>query len=82
MARKKLSQDILKEHATDVLWNDEDIRIMQEPYSLRFYEEWRKGFKNYLDGRWSTALQELTEAKTLAPNGTDGPTESLIKFIE
>ena len=52
MARKELSQDILKEHATDVLWNDEDIRIMQEPYSLRFYEEWRKGFKNYLDGHW------------------------------
>jgi hypothetical protein len=37
MARKKLSKDIQEEHATDALWNDEDIRIMQEPYTLRFY---------------------------------------------
>jgi hypothetical protein len=38
MARKKLAIDITKEHATDALWNDEDIRIMQEPYTVRFYE--------------------------------------------
>lgn len=82
MARKKLADDIIKEHATDALWNDEDIRIMQEPYTVRFYEEWRKGFKNYLEGNWEAALQELTGARALAPGATDGPTESLIKFIE
>jgi hypothetical protein len=37
LARKKLAEDIVKDHATDALWNDEDIRIMQEPYKLRFY---------------------------------------------
>lgn len=35
--RRKLAEGILKEHATDALWNDEDIRIMQEPYTARFY---------------------------------------------
>lgn len=50
--RKKLQEDINKEHTTDMLWNDEDIRIMMEPYQQRFYEEWRKGFANYLEGNW------------------------------
>lgn len=40
MNRKKLIEDILTDHATDSLWNDEDIRTMQEPYTHKFYEEW------------------------------------------
>lgn len=35
-----------------------------------------------MQGNWEEALSELTAAKSLAPGESDGPTESLIKFIE
>ena len=50
--RKKLIEDITKDHSTDALWNDEDIKIMQEPYTNKFFDEWKKGFAHYLDGNW------------------------------
>ena len=80
--RKKLIEDLSKENSIDYLWQDEDLRIMQEVYSNKFYAEWEVGFQHYLEGRWEEALSKLTIAKSLAPGGTDGPAESLIKFIE
>lgn len=66
--------DILEEHSTDRLWSeDEEIRIMREPYSKQFYEEWRKGFADYLGGNWVNALENLTRANSLSPGGSDGP---------
>jgi hypothetical protein len=55
---------------------------MQELYTRRFYEEWNEGFQNYLAGNWETALAHLNIARDYAPFGIDGPSESLIGFIE
>lgn len=55
---------------------------MQELYTPKFYEEWKVGFNQYLEGNWEAALTQLTMANSLAPGGIDGPSQSLIKFIE
>ncbi len=82
MNRNKLISSINEQCATDALWLDEDLRIMQQQFTSKFYEEWNKGFKSYLDGRWDDALAELNLTMSLAPGGFDGPSDSLIKFIE
>ena len=80
--RKGLLQSIVKEGVTDALWVDEDWRILKETYRKQFYNVWEIGFKSYLEGNWSEALQKLKQAKELGPYNFDGPSQSLIKFIE
>ncbi len=46
---------------------------MQELYTPKFYEEWKVGFNQYLEGNWEAALTQLTMANSLAPGGVDGP---------
>ena len=36
----------------------------------------------YLEGSWETALPQLKLASSLGPNGVDGPSDSLITFME
>jgi len=55
---------------------------MQEQYTEKFYSEWKIGFEAYIKGSWDKALQHLTQANELAPKGYDGPSQSLIKYIE
>lgn len=55
---------------------------MKELYTEKFYAEWRKGFDAYIKGKWEQALGHLTQANSLAPRGSDGPSQGLIKFIE
>ena len=38
MNRKDLVLNILKEGITDELWEDEEIKILQETYTAKFYE--------------------------------------------
>ena len=68
--------------ATVDLWNDEEIRIMQEEFTEGFYKEWRKGFDMYLKGNWDEAVPQLTYASSLGPSGYDGPSNSLLKFMK
>ena len=82
MSRNKLISNINQNCTTDALWTDEDLRIMQQPFSNKFYQQWNKGFKSYLDGRWDDALAELNLTMSLSPGQFDGPSDSLIKFIE
>ena len=55
---------------------------MREPFSNKFYDQWKKGFQHYIHGTWEDALAELNAASALGPNGRDGPSESLIRYIE
>jgi hypothetical protein len=54
---------------------------MQEVYTDKFYREWKEGFGNYLKGNWEEALPQLKLASSLGPEGTDGPSQSLITFM-
>ncbi len=80
--RKKLLQDINKQGTTTALWGDDDLKIMQQLYSNKFYEEWEKGFKNYLAGNWKEAIEQLSVASGLGPGGMDGPSDGLIKYMK
>ena len=68
--------------ATTELWNEEQIKIMQELYTNQFYKEWKSGYDMYIEGNWETALPQLKLASSLGPNGCDGPSDGLISFIE
>lgn len=77
-----MQADINKNGSTDSLWADDDFKIMQELYTVKFYEQWKLGFEKYLSGKWEMAIEELTAACALAPYGTDGPSEGLIKYMK
>ena len=55
---------------------------MNEVYKPQFYAEWKKGFDCYVKGEWENALEYLTVASNLGPGGNDGPSQSLISYIE
>lgn len=40
MNRRKLNDSLLNQGITNELWNHEDIKIMQEVYTSKFYKEW------------------------------------------
>ena len=54
---------------------------MMEEYTPEFYREWSVGFDSYLKGRWEDSIQQLTHASSLGPNGVDGPSQSLLKYM-
>ena len=79
--RKDLQEGIAKEGVTKELWNSDEIKTMQEPYSSRFYDEWKIAFERYVSGNWEAAVRQLQLTNDLGPNGVDGPSLRLIKFI-
>ena len=89
---EKLEQAIARRHlvdsldnnsaATTDLWNDEEIRIMQEEFTEQFYKEWKVGFDMYIKGNWEEAVPQLTHASSLGPGGVDGPSQSLLTFMK
>ena len=52
IARKNLLDNLDATGSIDELWNDEEIKIMQEMYTPEFYKEWNRGFQSYLEGNW------------------------------
>ena len=80
--RKNLAESIENGGSTQDLWNNEEIKIMQEVFTPQFYEQWKVGFDLYVNGDWENALPQLTLASNLGPGGKDGPSQSLITFIE
>jgi hypothetical protein len=47
------------------MWNDKDIQIMRERYSVMFFEEWKIGFDYYVSGDWEKALESFKKVQVL-----------------
>lgn len=67
---------------TEAMWADEDVRLLREPYSQLFFDEFKKGLILYIRGEWPAALESLKKAAKIAPGHYDGPSEDLIKYME
>ena len=59
---------------------DEDLKIMREPFTDKFYEVYNDAFKDYTEGNWQDARSKLEEMESI--RGTpDGPSLSLLTVM-
>lgn len=56
---------------------DEDLKIMRQPFSEKFYEVYNSGFKDYIDGNWEDARAKLEKVEEIR-GSIDGPSLSLL----
>ena len=66
-----------------MLMKDPDFILMREDIygnQEQFDETFTFAFKNYINGDWDIAYSELKKCLDLLP--TDGPTKTLIHYIE
>jgi len=63
---------------------DKYVRMMRRPFSLVFFQEFERGFLNYIAGEWSVAapLFEKTRTMLRSGNGDDGPSRAILEYME
>lgn len=64
---------------SDLIDQNPLIKLVREKYTHYFYEAWKVGFQDYLDGRWKEALSCFVDCLKIIDD--DGPTKSLIDVI-
>ena len=64
------------------MWQDKDIQVLRERFTQMFYDEWNKAFANYVKGNWTEALDSFKKTLLMTPDQKDGPSQTLITFIE
>lgn len=68
VARKELINSMLE--GTSNMWKDyeetdEDWVILRQKYPLEFFEEYHKGYTNYIEGNWSQSKAQLEKAQSI-----------------
>jgi class 3 adenylate cyclase len=59
---------------------DQDMVVMREPFTEKFYEVYNAGFEDYIEGRWEEARVKLEQMEEI--RGTpDGPSLSLLRVM-
>ena len=59
---------------------DEELVIMRQSFSDKFYEQYNSGFKDYTEGRWEDAREKLEEMENIR-GCPDGPSLSLLRVM-
>jgi class 3 adenylate cyclase len=54
--------------------------LIDKKRPVLFYDKFREGFKNYIEGKWDCAYKFFKDAYYLDPS--DGPTKTLLNFIK
>lgn len=54
--------------------------LIDKKRPVLFYDKFREGFKNYVEGKWDSAYKFFKDAYYLDPS--DGPTKTLLNFIK
>lgn len=64
-ARQKIKWNLESKKTTtyNLLHKNDDIRQMRESYKQEFFETWKKGMENYLNGKWDIAWEIFKETK-------------------
>lgn len=65
----------------DQLSCDRNVARMRQHLTLEFYQEFEKGFLNYIAGEWDVASTVLSETRTMLRQ-VDGPSDVLLNFMK
>lgn len=79
--KSELTQNSIDLH-TQFFVKDNEICVMRETFSKEFYAKFNEGFKHYVDGKWSEAKSTLEQMHALHPQGSDGPSLTILSTIE
>mmetsp|Transcript_60154 Transcript_60154/g.152527 ORF Transcript_60154/g.152527 Transcript_60154/m.152527 type:complete len:994 (-) Transcript_60154:131-3112(-) len=64
---------------------DKHVRRMRAPFVVGFFQEFERGFLNYLAGEWDVAAPVLAKARTMLETiggGDDGPSKALFEYMQ
>ena len=60
--------------------NDEDIKLMREPFTKEFLEKYSESFNSYIEGKWMEAKKGFESVIDIYPD--DPLSKKLIQFME
>ena len=84
MNRNELKAKVLKNTTkiSKLFEEDEEIRLLREPFTKEFTTKFNIGLQYYFDGKWTEAKRIFEETKTMIPNYDDGPSNTLLAVIQ
>jgi len=59
---------------------DPVIQAMRKPYTQQFFQVFRMGLLNYIQGEWQVARKKFEETQTLLEE--DGPSKALLTYMK
>jgi hypothetical protein len=67
--------------ASRFLHHDDAMLDMRRRYTEEFFQVFQMGYMNYVEGEWHVAQEQLARARQIL-GGPDGPSESLLSFMQ